>query len=80
MDAIPGIASLDGTTVPFPVSTSELEAPAVMPEGINLLLLAPTKNKCQLLLDLTMDTGTGRTRLNHACAETRTHPSDKGEL
>jgi len=55
MDAIPGIASLDGTTVPFPVSTSELEAPAVMPEGINLLLLAPTKNKCQLLLDLTME-------------------------
>jgi hypothetical protein len=50
-----GYTSLDGTTVPFPVSTSELEAPAVMPEGINLLLLASTKNKCQLLLDLTME-------------------------
>ena len=53
MEAIPGKASLDGITVPFPVSTSELEALAAMPVCINVLLCAPTNNKCQLLLDLT---------------------------
>ena len=53
MEAIPGVASLDGITVPFPATISELEAPAAMPACINILLRAPTTNKCQLLLDLT---------------------------
>ena len=53
MDAIPGTASQDGIATPFPANTSELEAPAVMPGNIGMLLRAPTTNKCQLLLDLT---------------------------
>jgi hypothetical protein len=53
METIPDIVSLDGITVPFPATTSELEAPEVMSTCINILLRAPTPNKCQLLLDLT---------------------------
>jgi hypothetical protein len=54
MEVIPVTVSQDGITTTFPATTSELEAQAPMPESINMTLRAPTTNKCQLLLDLTM--------------------------